>query len=76
MTHSHAFTHIHTDRYIATQLPSQQGDISIMAHNYYLIFAVRTFMICCLSSFQVHDTGSHLFKKALSVPSIRNTGLL
>ena len=52
MTNSHAFTHIHTDRYIATWLPSQQGDTSIMSHNYYLFFVVRTFMICSLAAFK------------------------
>ena len=52
MTNSHTFTHTHTDRYIATWLPSQQGDTSIMSHNYYLFFVVRTFMICSLAAFK------------------------
>ena len=52
MTHPHAFTHIHTDRHVATWLLSQQGDTSIMSHNHYLFFVVRTFMICSLSSLQ------------------------
>lgn len=76
MTNSHAFTHIHTDRYIATWLPSQQGDTSIMSHNYYLFFCGENIYDLLSSSFQVHDAASHVFKKALSAPSIRNTGLL